>query len=151
MTAAQGTHGKMPAPGPLGRNLIANIERLLRARGLSQRRLAAELGAIGRPIPALGLARILKAERRVDVDEMAALAAVLSVSPDDLLSPPKTVRDAPAEVPAALRETGDLAARIEQLLAAPDDETRQALSGYVDRALRRVQIEIEELLAERVP
>lgn len=39
--------------------------------------------------------------------------------------------------------------RIEQLVAAADNpDTTEALSGYVDRARRRVQIEIEELLAE---
>jgi hypothetical protein len=64
-------------------------------------------------------------------------------------TPPEATADALAEVPAALREARNLTARIEQLLAASGDpETAEALSGYVDRALRRVQIEVEELLEE---
>ena len=43
-----GSQGKMPAPGPLGRNLIANVEYLRQARGLSLRKLSAELERVGR-------------------------------------------------------------------------------------------------------
>ena len=47
-----------------------------------------------------------------------------------------------------IRAAQDLAMRIGQLLAADDPAEGEALSRYVDRALRRVQIEVEELLAE---
>lgn len=66
---------------------------------------------------------------------------------DSRRTPPEATSDALAEVPAALREVRNLTARIEELLAASSNpETAEALSGYVDRALRRVQIEVEELL-----
>ncbi len=140
-----GSHGKMPAPGPLGRNLIANMEHLRQVRGLSLRKLSAELDGIGRPIPPLGLARIAKAERHVDVDELVALAEVLGVTPDVLLSPPEAVRAGPGAVPAALREARNLVSRVEELLeAAGDPHAREFASGGVDRALSRVQIELEE-------
>ena len=68
----------------------------------------------------------------------------------DVLIPAEPAPEATAggEVPAALRETRNLAARIEQLLAARDPEARKLASGYADRALRRVQIEVEELLEQ---
>jgi transcriptional regulator with XRE-family HTH domain len=68
--------------GEASRNVIANIEHLLKVRSLSQRKLAAALYDVGRPIPALGIARILRGERRVDVDELVALAKVLETTPE---------------------------------------------------------------------
>jgi transcriptional regulator with XRE-family HTH domain len=82
-------------------------------------------------------------ERRVDVDELAALAEVLDVTPDVLLAPPDA---APAPDHAALREARELAARVKHLLAADGDPALAA--RQVSRALRRVQIEVEELLEE---
>ena len=146
MTGAQGSQGKMPEVGPLGRNLIANVERICRERHLSRRQLSAELEKVGRPIPSLGLTRMMRAERRVDVDELVALAEVLGVTPHELLAPPGT--GAPGKDHAAVRAAGNLVARIEQMLGADDPADREPLAGYVDRALRRVQIEFEELLAE---
>jgi hypothetical protein len=64
-----------------------------------------------------------------------------------LLSPPEAVRAGQAEVPAAVREARNLVTRIESLLeASADPQAREFASGGVDRALRRVQIEVEELL-----
>ena len=68
---------------------------------------------------------------------------------DSRRTPPEANADALAEVPAALREARNLTARIEQLLAASGDPGEsEALSGYLDRALRRVKIEVEELLEQ---
>jgi transcriptional regulator with XRE-family HTH domain len=137
----------MPEVGPIGRHLIANIDRLRQARGFSWRKLSAELTSIGRPIPPLGLTRMAKAERRVDVDELAALAQVLDVTPGELLTPPGAGK--PGKDHAAARAAQDLVTRIGQLVAADDHPAdHDTLCGYVDRALRRVQIEVEELLEE---
>jgi len=136
----------MPEPGPAGHNLIANLEYLRQVRGLSMRKLAAELEAIGRPIPPLGLSRAIRGQRRVDVDELVALAEVLDVTPDVMLSAPGAVKAAP--VAAAVREARNLVGRIEDLLdVSGDPQAREFASGSVDRALRRVQIEIEELMS----
>jgi hypothetical protein len=138
---------RMPEAGPLGRNLAANVDRLRQERNWSWQRLSAELEKAGRPIPPLGLARMMQAIRRTDVDEMMTVAAVLGVTIDDLLADPGTVK--PGTDHAAGRAARDLTARIDQLLAASGDpEAAGALVGYVDRALRRVQVEVEELLAE---
>jgi hypothetical protein len=147
MTVTQGTQPKMPKPGPLGRNLAANVDRLRQERNWSWRRLAAEMEKAGRPMPPLALSRMMQFTRRTDVDEMAVLAEVLGVTPADLLADPGTVK--PDRDRAAVRAARDLTARIEQLLAAPGDpEAAEALSGYVDRALRRVTVEVEEVLVE---
>jgi transcriptional regulator with XRE-family HTH domain len=141
--------GTIPEAGPIGRNLIANVDQLRQARGLSWNKLSAALEAAGRPIPPLGLSRMAKGERRVDVDELVALAQVLKVAPADLLQPPDSASDDKTPDHAALSATQKLTSRITDLLAAtPDPAAAQALSGYVDLALRRVQVEVEELLAE---
>jgi hypothetical protein len=49
--------------------------------------LSERLSAAGRPIPVLGLRRIERGERRVDVDDLVALAVVFGVSPERLLRP----------------------------------------------------------------
>jgi hypothetical protein len=50
-------------------------------------RLSRELTKAGRDIPPLGLGRIESCTRRVDVDDLTALAVVFEVSPASLLMP----------------------------------------------------------------
>ncbi|WP_202615924.1 helix-turn-helix domain-containing protein [Arthrobacter sp. H-02-3] len=77
--------GKELAPGTTG---VATMENLKRARGeMTYAELSRRLEAIGRPIPPLGLRRIEAGDRRVDVDDLVALAVVLNVSPLALLLP----------------------------------------------------------------
>lgn len=71
--------------GPHGRRLAANLYRIRNARGLTTRKLAQRLSDLGRPIPASGLTRIEKGQRRVDVDDLLALASTLRVEPMQLL------------------------------------------------------------------
>lgn len=49
--------------------------------------ISARLAELGQPIPTLGLTRIEKGERRVDVDEVIALAQVFDVPPIVLMFP----------------------------------------------------------------
>lgn len=79
--------GKKIELGPTGEIVRDNIRRLRRARGLGFAELSRELEHHGRPIPPLGLRRIEEGERRVDVDDLTALAVVLWTSPATLLSP----------------------------------------------------------------
>ncbi|KAB1149249.1 helix-turn-helix transcriptional regulator [Streptomyces luteolifulvus] len=79
---------KGPGWGPTSRHVAANLKRLRTARGLSTTRLSDALKEAGQPIPATGITRIEKGERRVDVDDLTALAVVLGVSPSALLLPP---------------------------------------------------------------
>jgi hypothetical protein len=54
---------------------------------LSTTRLSAALKEIGHAIPPTGITRIEKGTRRVDSDDLVALAVVLKVSPTALLLP----------------------------------------------------------------
>lgn len=57
------------------------------ARRLTYAELSRQLGDLGRDIAPLGLRRIEAGERRVDVDDLVALAMALGVSPLALLLP----------------------------------------------------------------
>src|SRR5690625_4841215 len=76
--------------GPTGDLVRQRIKEIREARGLSYAELSRRLAAAGRPIPALGLRRIEAGERRVDVDDLIALAWVLEASPTMFLVP-KTI------------------------------------------------------------
>lgn len=71
-----------------GRTVAKNVERLRKKRGLQYTELAARLEAIGRPIPTLGLRHIEAMKRRVDADDLVALAVALGTNPNALLFPP---------------------------------------------------------------
>jgi transcriptional regulator with XRE-family HTH domain len=73
--------------GPVSRRVVENVKRLRRERSWSLERLSQELGRIGRPILSTGLNRLEQGRRRIDVDDLAALAVVLDVSPITLLLP----------------------------------------------------------------
>jgi transcriptional regulator with XRE-family HTH domain len=73
--------------GPTGETVRANLQRLREAKNLGYANLARMLEEIRRPIPELGLRRIESGDRRVDADDLVALAAVLGVSPITLLLP----------------------------------------------------------------
>ena len=76
---------KRIALGPAGRLVAENIRRY---RGkLTFAELSARLEEIGRPIPVLGLRRIEKGDRRVDVDDLLAIARALDVPPALLVYP----------------------------------------------------------------
>jgi transcriptional regulator with XRE-family HTH domain len=73
--------------GPIGAAVAANIERLRKSQNLSYARLSRRLDELGRPIAPLGLTRIRDLKRRVDADDLVALALALGVSPTTLLLP----------------------------------------------------------------
>ncbi|WP_051698508.1 helix-turn-helix domain-containing protein [Streptomyces albus] len=77
-----------------GRQVAANVSRMRKARVLSQRQLASRLAAVGRPVSSAGITLIERGKRRVDTDDLVALAFVLGVSPSALLLP---LTDAPSE------------------------------------------------------
>ncbi|MFE3441662.1 helix-turn-helix domain-containing protein [Nocardia sp. NPDC059180] len=79
--------GKKNELGPTGEALRSNIKQIREQRRLSYAELSRKLADLGRPIATLGLSRIENGERRVDVDDLTALAAALGVSPVLLLMP----------------------------------------------------------------
>jgi transcriptional regulator with XRE-family HTH domain len=82
--------------GPTGRVLAEVVRRRREELGLTYAQLSRRLTKNGRDIPTLGLRRIESCQRHVDVDDLAALAFALEVSPATLLMP-RTV-NANAEV-----------------------------------------------------
>lgn len=68
--------------------MAKNLLDLRTARGLSTLRLSAAMKEIGQKVPASGITRIEKGDRRVDVDDLVAFALALNVAPNALLLPP---------------------------------------------------------------
>ncbi|MEV6212141.1 helix-turn-helix domain-containing protein [Kitasatospora sp. NPDC051914] len=81
------TEDKKNPLGPTGDQLRANIARLRAERGMTKKELSDRVGELGRPIPPLGITRLEAGTRRVDADDLMALAAALNVSPGTLLLP----------------------------------------------------------------
>lgn len=79
--------------GAIGENVARNV-RTIRDR-MSYETLSKKLTALGRPIPVLGLSRIESNARRVDADDLVALAVALGVSPVRLLLPAEDVGEVP--------------------------------------------------------
>ena len=99
-----GTHAVQQ--GPTAKRVAKNIAELRAARGgLSLRELAERMGEIGRPIQASGLSKIEQGDRRVDVDDLMALAIALDVSPNRLLLPGTATEDKIELVPEGTTTT----------------------------------------------
>jgi hypothetical protein len=79
------TQAKLSEIGPVGANLVKAVDQLRELRGLSYRKMSTALEQIGRPIFPLGLSRLGRRQRRVDVDDLVALSIVLDVNPSALL------------------------------------------------------------------
>jgi transcriptional regulator with XRE-family HTH domain len=73
--------------GPSAERVRDNIKALRRKRGLDLADLSQRLGDLGQPISVSGLSKLELGQRRVDVDDLVALALVLDVSPNRLLLP----------------------------------------------------------------
>lgn len=73
--------------GEVGRRLGGRVRIVRNEVGLTQNDLSARLAAIGRPMPTASIGRLESGDRRVDVDDLMALAYVLDVSPLSLLLP----------------------------------------------------------------
>lgn len=72
---------------PTGRTVAANLRTLRERRNLSTYAVSALLKRADRPITPSAIAKIERAQRRVDVGDLMALAAVLNVTPSALLLP----------------------------------------------------------------
>jgi hypothetical protein len=74
--------------GPAGNNVRRNIRRLREERLWGYRDVEERLARVGRAIPTVEQGWIDAGERRVDVDDLAAFAAVFGITPGELLEPP---------------------------------------------------------------
>src|SRR5579859_1213489 len=74
--------------GPTSARVAANLRRIRQEHGgISYAELSRRLEAAGHPILDTGLMKIEKGRRRVDVDDLMALAVALGVTPSALLMP----------------------------------------------------------------
>lgn len=80
-----GTHAVQR--GPTAETVSANVKRLRESQNLGLRALASKLANTGRPLTHTALDKIERGTRRVDVDDLMALAGALGVSPLRLLMP----------------------------------------------------------------
>jgi transcriptional regulator with XRE-family HTH domain len=79
--------GKAKEPGPSSTRVAANLRRIRQRKGMSTAQLSRRLRELGQPIPDTGITKIEKGVRRVDVDDLVALAVALEVTPNALLLP----------------------------------------------------------------
>lgn len=75
--------------GPNGRAVSAKILLLRRKRGLSQGDLSKLLKATNRPFLPNVISKIERGERRIDIDDLVAIAAALGVTSAQLLESPE--------------------------------------------------------------
>src|SRR5262245_40913809 len=73
--------------GAAGRRVAENLERLRGDRRLSQTDLSTLLTRLGRQMSAYSISKIESTDRRIDVDDLVALAVALDTTPNRLLLP----------------------------------------------------------------
>jgi transcriptional regulator with XRE-family HTH domain len=73
--------------GPISAHVVDNVKRLRTERRWSLAELSEEMSRAGKPILSSGLHRLEQGKRRIDVDDLVALAAAFDVSPITLLMP----------------------------------------------------------------
>ena len=84
-------------PGPTSGRVAANLRRLRLEADLTTLEVSRRLSAEGQPILDTGIVKTEKGDRRVDVDDLIALAVVLDCSPNLLLLPRLPPRSLPAD------------------------------------------------------
>lgn len=72
-------------PGPTAQRVARNVNALRRALGWDLKDLSAQLAELGQPVSLGQLSKLERGDRRVDVDDLVALAVALDVAPSRLL------------------------------------------------------------------
>lgn len=84
--------------GAVGRRVAENLARLREHRRLNYTDLSGLLARRGRTLSAETLGKVERRERRIDVDDLVALAVALGVTPNRLLLPANVRDDEPVEL-----------------------------------------------------
>jgi transcriptional regulator with XRE-family HTH domain len=79
--------GRAKELGPTSVRTAANLKQIRQQRGVSYAELARRLRSLLHPILDTGIMKIEKGERRIDVDDLVALALALGVTPNRLILP----------------------------------------------------------------
>jgi transcriptional regulator with XRE-family HTH domain len=109
--------------GPISAYVVENVKRLRADRHWSLAELSEQMGRVGRPMLSSGLHRLEQGKRRIDCDDLVALAAAFGVSPIALLLP----ADGMSEITLTDSLSADARAawdwmRARRPLAIPEDE-----------------------------
>lgn len=121
--------------GPTGRAVATNVARIRNALGLSTMKLSAILADLGRPIAASAISKIEGGTRRVDTDDLMALAVAFDVPPSALLLEP--VSQGPLVL---LDDYEDMAAVVwdwaegKEPLRLPEDDDGEYWNAWQSRA-----------------
>lgn len=84
---AKSREPKRVSTGPTGETVRTNIASIRKQRGMTLRGLSDVMSTIGWPMSNSTLSQIENGSRRVDVDDLVAIAIALDVSPNGLLMP----------------------------------------------------------------
>jgi 8-oxo-dGTP pyrophosphatase MutT (NUDIX family)/transcriptional regulator with XRE-family HTH domain len=84
--------------GAVGRRVAENLERLRELRHLNFTELSGLLKRLGRPLSAETIGKVERRERRIDVDDLVALAVALDTTPNRLLLPSDASDNKPIEL-----------------------------------------------------
>lgn len=141
--------------GPTGDTVRENVLRYRTRLNLGYADLARRLEELGRPIPVLGLSRIERGERRVDVDDLMALAVALGVSPTSLLLPDTTGSGDPVTATGIAGTAADLLGWL-RLYTPSAHIGKPFAERFVRDAIRfiadaRPRWDIESLTLEQLP
>lgn len=79
--------GKQDENTTTGAVAAERLRAVRKAQGLSLREVAERVAAVGHPLILTAIGKIENGDRRMDVDDLTALAAALGVSPATLLIP----------------------------------------------------------------
>ena len=128
--------------GEAGGHVAAAITRHRQRLGWDQAGLADRVTAVGRPMSASVLGKVEAGARRVDVDDLVALAAALDVPPASLL-PGDVDEVANGDPFAAAADAGSVTARVVDDIAALGDldvldATAPTLAAVAVRLAREV-------------
>lgn len=129
--------------GEAGGCVAAAVAAHRQRRGWEQRQLAERVSAAGRPMSASVLGKVESGVRRVDVDDLVALAAALGVSPSRLLPAGDDDQDKAVDPSEAAASPGTVKARaLEDIEALGDleelDPTAPTLAALAVRLAQEI-------------
>lgn len=104
------------------------IESLRESAGMSLEALSHRLGELGRPIHTSGLSKLENGERRIDIDDLAAIAQALEVSIVRLVAHAGELSDSEATGLIGREEEIDRTARFWRRVSRLVDEDREEFS-----------------------
>lgn len=130
--------------GPVARRVADNVRKLRDQRGLTLQQLSELLTEVGRPIVPSGVGKIEQLQRRVDVDDLVALALALDVTPNRLLLTGTADSDERIGLTANHDATESWAwvwasGQMLPLVPWPPDKSAEPISGNAEAHKRRVR------------